>query len=66
MTNHPSTGYPGSLKLLNKFKSVYPLKKFVTHEFPVDQGDKAMAQAFDIDACMKVVLTRSGGWHLPD
>jgi hypothetical protein len=23
--------------------------------------DKAMAQAFDIDACMKVVLTPSGG-----
>jgi hypothetical protein len=23
--------------------------------------DKAMAQAFDIDACMKVVLTLSGG-----
>jgi hypothetical protein len=38
-----------------------PLEKFVTHEFPVDQVDKAMAQAFDIDACMKVVLTPSGG-----
>jgi hypothetical protein len=30
-----------------------------THEFPVDQVDKAMAQAFDIDTCMKVVLTPS-------
>jgi hypothetical protein len=30
------------------------------HEFPVDQVDKAMARAFDIDACMKVVLTPSG------
>jgi hypothetical protein len=29
----------------------YPLEKFVTHEFPVDQVDNAMAQAFDIDTC---------------
>ena len=49
MTNHPPTGYPSSLRLLNKFKTTYPLQKFVTHEFPVDQVDKAMAQAFDID-----------------
>ncbi len=60
MNNHPPAGYPGSLKLLNKFKKAYPLKKFVTHEFPVDQVDKATATAFDIDACMKVVLTPSG------
>jgi threonine dehydrogenase-like Zn-dependent dehydrogenase len=60
MTNHPPTGYPSSLRLLNTFKSAYPLEKFVTHEFPVDQVDKAMAQAFDIDTCMKVVLTPSG------
>jgi threonine dehydrogenase-like Zn-dependent dehydrogenase len=60
MTNHPPTGYPSSLRLLNKFKKAYPLQKFVTHEFPVHEVDKAMAQAFDIDACMKVVLTPSG------
>jgi threonine dehydrogenase-like Zn-dependent dehydrogenase len=59
ITDHP-TGYPSSLRLLNTFKKTYPLDKFVTHEFPVDQVDKAMAQAFDIDACMKVVLTPSG------
>jgi hypothetical protein len=57
MTNHPPTGYPSSLRLLNKFKTSYPLDKFVTHAFPVDQVDKAMAQAFDIDSCMKVVRT---------
>jgi threonine dehydrogenase-like Zn-dependent dehydrogenase len=59
MTNHPSTGYPSSLRLLNTFKKAYPLQKFVTHEFPVQKVDKAMAKAFDIDACMKVVLTPS-------
>jgi hypothetical protein len=60
MTNHPPTGYTSSLRLLNKFKRTYPLEKFVTHEFPVDQVDKAMAQAFDIETCMKVVITPSG------
>jgi hypothetical protein len=59
-TNHPSTGYPSSLRLLNKFKKTYPLEKFVTHEFPVQKVSEAMAQAFDIDACMMVVLTPSG------
>jgi threonine dehydrogenase-like Zn-dependent dehydrogenase len=61
MPNHPPTGYPSSLRLLNKFKTAFPLEKFVTHEFPVDQVDKAMATAFDIDSCMKVVLTPSRG-----
>jgi threonine dehydrogenase-like Zn-dependent dehydrogenase len=61
MTNHLLTGTLSSLRLLNTFKTSYPLKKFVTHEFPVDQVDKAMAQALDIDSCMKVALTPSRG-----
>jgi threonine dehydrogenase-like Zn-dependent dehydrogenase len=60
MINHPPTGTPSSPRLLNKFKTTYPLEKFVTHEFPVDQVDKAMARAFDINTCMKVVLTPNG------
>jgi hypothetical protein len=59
--DQPSPGCPSSLRLLNKFKTAYPLQKFVTHEFPIHEVDKAMAQAFDIDLCMKVVLTRSSG-----
>jgi hypothetical protein len=58
MTNHP--GYPSNLRLLNKFKKAYPVHRFVTHEVPVHEVDTAMAQAFDIDACMKVVLTPRG------
>jgi hypothetical protein len=46
MTNHPPTGYPSSLRLLNTFKTAYPLHRFVTHEFPVHEVGKAMAQAF--------------------
>jgi hypothetical protein len=57
MTNHPPTGYPWGLRLLNKSKTAHPLQKFVTHEF--HEVDKAIAQAFDIDSC-KVVLTPRG------
>jgi hypothetical protein len=44
--NHPPTGSPSSLRLLNTFKTAYPLHRLVTHEFPVHEVDKAMAQAF--------------------
>jgi len=59
MSNHPPTGYVNSLRLLNKFKNAFPLKKFVTHAFPVNEIDRAMATALDIDTCMKVVITPS-------
>lgn len=59
MTNHPPTGYVNSMKLLNKFKKTFPLEKFVTHRFPVNKVDRAMATAMDVDGCMKVVLTPS-------
>ena len=56
MCNHPPTGYVGSLKLLEKFQDLYPLRDFVTHEFGVADADAAMAQAMDVDSCMKVVI----------
>jgi threonine dehydrogenase-like Zn-dependent dehydrogenase len=59
MTNHPPTGYVNSMRLLNKFKKTFPLERFVTHAYPVDEVDKAMSMAFDIDHSMKVVLTPS-------
>jgi threonine dehydrogenase-like Zn-dependent dehydrogenase len=59
MTNHPPTGYVNSMRLLNRFKKTFPLDQFVTHAYPVNEVDEAMATAFDIDHCMKVVLTPS-------
>lgn len=57
MCNHPSTGYVASLKLLEKFQHIFPLKEFVTHRFKVAEADAAMAQAVKIDETMKVVIT---------
>lgn len=59
MTNHPPTGYVNSLRLLNRFKHAFPLDRFVTHAYPVNEIDKAMATAFDIDSCVKVAMTPS-------
>lgn len=59
LTNHPPTGYVASMRLLERFQDRYPLHKFVTHAYRVDEVDKAMQTVFDLDACMKVVLTPS-------
>lgn len=56
MCNHPSRGYPASMKLLEKFKDIFPLHEFVTHRFKVEDAAAAMSQVQDLDACMKVVI----------
>ena len=57
MCNHPSTGYVSSMKLLEKFQDIFPLRDFVTQRFRVGHAGAAMAQVMDIDSCMKVVIT---------
>ena len=57
MCNHPSRGYVPSMKLLEKFKDIYPLRDFITHRFSVSEAADAMAQVQDLDSCMKVVIT---------
>jgi L-iditol 2-dehydrogenase len=61
MTNHPPSGYVNSMKLLARYRGVFPFDRFVTDEFPLNQIDKAMERAFDIDRAMKVVVTPSEG-----
>jgi L-iditol 2-dehydrogenase len=57
MCNHPSTGYPASLKLLEKFQHMFPLRDFITHRFSVGEADAAMKQADKLDETMKIVIT---------
>jgi hypothetical protein len=52
MCNHPSRGYPASMKLLEKFKDISPLRYFVTHRFKVEDAAAAMAQVQDLNACI--------------
>ena len=58
MCNHPPTAYVSSMKLIEKFQDLFPLKEFVTHEFGVSQAEAAMQQVMDVDSCMKVVIRR--------
>jgi hypothetical protein len=52
MCNHPSRGYLASMKLLEKFKDISPLRDFVTHRFKVEDAAAAMAQVQDLNACI--------------
>jgi threonine dehydrogenase-like Zn-dependent dehydrogenase len=42
LTNHPSTGYGPALRLLERYSDRYPFEEMVTHEFGLDQVERAM------------------------
>lgn len=54
--NHPPTGYVASLKLLDKFQHIFPLDRFITHEFGIRDTAAAMARVMDIEGCMKIAI----------
>ena len=60
MCNHPPTGYPASLTLLDKWQNHFPLHKFVTHDFAVSDTAAAMERVMDIEDCMKIVIRPDG------
>jgi L-iditol 2-dehydrogenase len=55
LTNHPITGYGPSMKLMERYHDKYPFEKLVSHEFLIDDVDKAMQTALSPDS-MKVVI----------
>lgn len=59
MTNHPPSGYVNSLRLLSRYRKTFGFDRFVTHRYPVNEIEAAMAQAFNIHGSMKTVLTPS-------
>lgn len=56
MCNHPSRAYPASMKLLEKFKDIYPLRNLITQRFKVEDAAAATAQVQELNACMKVFI----------
>jgi len=52
----PSRGYPASMKLLEKFKDINPLRSFITLRSRVEDVAAAMAQVQELNACMNVVI----------
>ncbi len=56
MTNHPFTGYTPSMELMLRNSNRFPFDKFVTHEYPLVQTEKAMLKSMQPQQCMKVVV----------
>jgi L-iditol 2-dehydrogenase len=59
LTNHPPSGYVGSMRLLARYQNMFPLHKFVTQTFPVNEIQAAMDCAFDLDRSLKVAVIPS-------
>ena len=55
VTNHPFTHYGQSLKLMEKYSKIFPIEKFVTHRFKIEEAEKGLRRSFDQDT-MKVVI----------
>jgi threonine dehydrogenase-like Zn-dependent dehydrogenase len=55
LSNHPITSYQASMDLMLRNRDNFPLNKFVTHKFPLENFNDAMNTALDGD-CIKVVF----------
>jgi threonine dehydrogenase-like Zn-dependent dehydrogenase len=55
ITNHPFTGYTPSMKLIEKYRHIFPFERFVTHEYPLAQTEEALLMSMEPD-CMKVAI----------
>lgn len=55
ITNHPFTGYTPSMKLMDKYARYFPFDRFVTHEYPLVETERALLHSMQPD-CMKVVV----------
>lgn len=55
LSNHPITAYQASMELMLRNRDNFPLNKFVTHKFPLENFNEAINTALDGD-CIKVVF----------
>ena len=55
LSNHPITSYQPSMDLMLRNRDNFPLNKFVTHKFPLENFNDAINTALDGD-CIKVVF----------
>ena len=55
LSNHPITAYQASMDLMLRNRDNFPLNKFVTHKFPLENFNEAINTALDGD-CIKVVF----------
>jgi L-iditol 2-dehydrogenase len=58
VTNHPFTGYGASLKLMQRYRGVFPFEKIVTDRYPLEKAAEGLSHSCKLEA-MKVVITPS-------
>jgi L-iditol 2-dehydrogenase len=55
VTNHPFTGYGGTLKIFEKYGDRFPFDKIVTHRYKIDDAEEGLKKSTELDT-MKVVI----------
>ena len=56
MSNHSISGYGPSLRMLQRYESMYPIDQLITHRFTLEEAEKAIRTAMDYSTSMKVVM----------
>lgn len=56
MSNHSLSGYGPSMRMLQRYESMYPVSELITHRFGLEEAEKALKTAMDYSLSMKVVI----------
>ena len=56
MSNHSISGYGPSLRMMQRYESMYPMEKLITHRFALEDAEKAILTSMDYSSSMKVVM----------
>lgn len=49
VSDHPTFGYDAMLRMLERFKQVYPVQEFITERYDLDHAQQALERALDDD-----------------
>jgi len=55
VSDHPTFGYDAMLRMLERYKSDFPVEKMITHKYPLEEVDAAINKAMEDDV-MKVAI----------
>ncbi|MGY4707915.1 zinc-binding dehydrogenase [Candidatus Bipolaricaulota sp. J31] len=56
-TNHPPSGYIPTFKLIEKYQKYFPpFEELITHEFSINDANKAVEVSMDSEKTLKVVI----------
>lgn len=56
VTNHPVGGYAPTMRMMMRYKDVYPFEKLITHRYALEDAHDAIKMAMDYSQSMKVLI----------